>query len=177
MGTPERQSCWAPGLSAQWRPQNPAIRAVGQPRSRRAGDLSRGSRPGDLRARRCLGEVTGLRNRLCLHKSLGGSATERAGHPLQVHMATANVGRGPQSFGDCRHRGVGPHREPSSGRWAREYEPALADPVNGICQVFTRSTPPRWEGCRPASRGYVLELVTSSKGRSPRHDRSTRSPE
>src|SRR6478672_6248601 len=88
------------------------------------------------------------------------STTECAGHPLQVDMATANIRRRPQSLGDGRHRGVGPHREPSSGRWAREYEPALADPANGICQVFTRSTPPRWEGCRPASRGFLLKLVT-----------------
>ena len=66
---------------------------------------------------------------------------------------------------------------PSSSRWAREYEPALADPANGICQVLTRSTPPRWEGCRPASRGCALELMTYPKGRSPRHVRSTRPPE
>lgn len=29
--------------------------------------------------------------------------------------------------------------------------------------VFTRSTPPQEEGCRPASRGFVLELVTFFK--------------
>jgi hypothetical protein len=31
-----------------------------------------------------------------------------------------------------------------------------------ICpgQVVTRGTPPRKEGCRPASRGYALALVT-----------------
>src|SRR6478752_4424532 len=45
-------------------------------------------------------------------------------------------------------------------------EPALANPVDGIRQVLTRSTPPRWEGCRPTSRGCVLELVTCSKGSS-----------
>ena len=41
-------------------------------------------------------------------------------------------------------------------------EPALAHSrVRCRCrQVFTRSTPPRWEGCRPASRGCVLELMT-----------------
>ncbi len=28
------------------------------------------------------------------------------------------------------------------------------------CQVLTRGTPPRKEGCRSASRGYVLTLMT-----------------
>jgi hypothetical protein len=27
-------------------------------------------------------------------------------------------------------------------------------------QVLTRGTPPRVEGCRPASRGFVLALMT-----------------
>jgi hypothetical protein len=31
-------------------------------------------------------------------------------------------------------------------------------------QVFTRGTPPRTEGCRPASRGFALELLTSEEG-------------
>jgi len=30
----------------------------------------------------------------------------------------------------------------------------------GLGQVVTRGTPPRKEGCRPASRGYALALVT-----------------
>ena len=32
-------------------------------------------------------------------------------------------------------------------------------------QVLTRSTPPRWEGCRPASRGLTLALMTEVDGR------------
>jgi len=34
----------------------------------------------------------------------------------------------------------------------------------GPDQVVTRGTPPRKEGCRPASRGYALALVTYLKG-------------
>ena len=30
--------------------------------------------------------------------------------------------------------------------------------------VITRGTPPRLEGCRPASRGLMLALMTDSKG-------------
>ena len=32
-------------------------------------------------------------------------------------------------------------------------------------QVFTRGTPPRMEGCRPASRGLALALMTCGKSR------------
>jgi hypothetical protein len=35
----------------------------------------------------------------------------------------------------------------------------------GLGQVVTRGTPPRKEGCRPASRGYALALVTCLKNR------------
>ncbi len=31
------------------------------------------------------------------------------------------------------------------------------------CQVFTRGTPPRKEGCRSASRGCVLTLMTCNQ--------------
>jgi len=37
----------------------------------------------------------------------------------------------------------------------------------GLGQVVTRGTPPRKEGCRPASRGYALALVTCLKDRRP----------
>ncbi|BCW82126.1 hypothetical protein NicSoilC5_41450 [Arthrobacter sp. NicSoilC5] len=32
-------------------------------------------------------------------------------------------------------------------------------------QVFTRGTPPRMEGCRPASRGLALALMTWAQSR------------
>ncbi len=41
-------------------------------------------------------------------------------------------------------------------------EPALAAGRVARRRVVTRSTPPRWEGCRPASRGLTLELMTVS---------------
>ena len=37
----------------------------------------------------------------------------------------------------------------------------------GQGQVVTRGTPPRKEGCRPASRGYALALMTCAKDRRP----------
>jgi len=38
-------------------------------------------------------------------------------------------------------------------------EPALAE-TNWSRQVLIRSTPPRWEGCRSASRSLSLKLMT-----------------
>ena len=49
---------------------------------------------------------------------------------------------------------------------AHSYSPfwgsALAATVVDCGQVVTRSTPPAEEGCRPASRGLALELMTLS---------------
>ena len=44
--------------------------------------------------------------------------------------------------------------------------PRLLRPI-GLGQVVTRGTPPRKEGCRPASRGYALALMTCVKDRRP----------
>jgi hypothetical protein len=61
--------------------------------------------------------------------------------------------------------------------WTRQPSPRLRIPLwvsqKGLRQVFTRSTPPRWEGCRPTSRGCALELMTYGNGRSPPRTRST----
>lgn len=39
-------------------------------------------------------------------------------------------------------------------------EAALAVDLAAYGPVFTRGTPPRKEGCRTASRGYALSLMT-----------------
>ena len=38
--------------------------------------------------------------------------------------------------------------------------PALASATSAVSRVITRGTPPRLEGCRPASRGLMLALLT-----------------
>lgn len=93
------------------------------------------------------------------------ATTERAGHALQVDVTSVHgqhgddpalrraVLRGRHAIGSFR-------RGPGSG-------PRACRHLLDADQVLTRSTPPRWEGCRPASRGCALELVTCSDGRSP----------
>ena len=51
---------------------------------------------------------------------------------------------------------------PSTDEAVREREsPRLPERrVGSTGQVFTRGTPPRLEGCRPASRGLSLALMT-----------------
>src|SRR5258708_36032537 len=47
---------------------------------------------------------------------------------------------------------------------ARHNGPALAGSRSGLLNlVITRGTPPRLEGCRPASRGLTLALMTETK--------------
>jgi hypothetical protein len=43
-------------------------------------------------------------------------------------------------------------------------DPRLPDsPLRLLNPVITRGTPPRLEGCRPASRGLTLALMTNTK--------------
>jgi hypothetical protein len=43
-------------------------------------------------------------------------------------------------------------------------DPRLPDSRLGLLNlVITRGTPPRLEGCRPASRGFALALMTNTK--------------
>src|SRR5664280_998905 len=51
--------------------------------------------------------------------------------------------------------------------------PRLLRPI-GLGQVVTRGTPPRKEGCRPASRGYALALVTCLRIDQPRSSVNSR---
>src|SRR6476660_2040390 len=64
---------------------------------------------------------------------------------------------------DDRDCGFGSRRTDGSVRErdSREVSPRLpARRVASTGQVFTRGTPPRLEGCRPASRGLSLALMT-----------------
>src|SRR3954471_24542094 len=45
--------------------------------------------------------------------------------------------------------------------------PALASATSAISRVITRGTPPRLEGCRPASRGLTLALLTCRDSTAP----------
>src|SRR3954453_7499925 len=45
--------------------------------------------------------------------------------------------------------------------------PALASATSAVSRVITRGTPPRLEGCRPASRGLTLALLTCRDSTAP----------
>jgi len=68
------------------------------------------------------------------------------------------------------------HRSGPSIRGPAAQDQRLPMSIAAISQVFTWSTPPRSEGCRPASQGLTLDLMTSGKdttlsaGRATRHD-------
>src|SRR6476620_11801013 len=59
---------------------------------------------------------------------------------------------------DRRPSGDGPGAP--TGRCGREALRACPRAGASTGQVFTRGTPPRLEGCRPASRGLSLALMT-----------------
>ena len=60
---------------------------------------------------------------------------------------------------------IGAHQVSLSTRGARHGGPALAAIAGQwlLNLVITRGTPPRLEGCRPASRGLTLALMTNTK--------------
>jgi len=58
------------------------------------------------------------------------------------------------TFGETRRRSF------SASDWPAWLVGRACDPPSADHRVITRGTPPRVEGCRPASRGCALELMT-----------------
>src|SRR5690606_6747305 len=86
-----------------------------------------------------------------------GVTDDTARTPAAGSTATTHV------LGEC------PHQSSLLSRGSEPADPRLpCSPLQLLNLVITRGTPPRLEGCRPASRGLTLALMTCQKPIAPR---------